>query len=97
MQQCSLLPLHNLIIEVGLGRCVGPQLLLACKSSKVFKCYGQTGQPIYYNKLIVGCEENTFGTSYPVFLQQGYRKLRLFTLLEHLSTQADCLCSCVAP
>ena len=46
---------HNLQIEVGFVRCTGPQLLWVIL--QYFEMLWQKGQPIYYDKLMLGCEE----------------------------------------
>ena len=52
------------------------------------------GQPIYYDKLMLGCEEKTLRRVLPptkLFSNKATGKL--FNLIEHFSTQANCLCS----
>ena len=46
---------HNLQIEVGFVRCTGPQLLWVIL--QYFEMLWPKGQPIYYDNLMLGCEE----------------------------------------
>ena len=63
---------HNLLIGAQFGRCAGPWLLWV-----ILQNHGQGGQPIYYDKLMLECEEKTWKrvTSYQVLFQQGHRKV----------------------
>ena len=72
----------------GFGVCGGPQLLWVILQN--LEIYTQGRQPIYYDKLILGCEEKNFGRVLPptkFFSKKATEKL--FNLLEHFNIQAN--------
>ena len=60
-------------------------------NSPNFEMKWPKGQSIFYDQLLLGCEEKNLGgglaTPCPVLFQQGHRKV--VQLVEHLSTLAD--------
>ena len=55
---------QNLVNEVGFGRCVARALTAMDNPQKSLNV-GQRGQPIYYDKTILGCEEKNLGRVLP--------------------------------
>ena len=72
---------RNLLIEVGFVRCTGPQLLWVIL--QYFEMLWPKGQPIYYDKLMLGCEEKILEENY--FLATKFPTRQTYVYIEYPS------------